>query len=134
MGVPDEREYPFAEGQRVVVLASPFYGFTGTLVRRAWLLGQRAWLVELDVTPRRFTIRRTRIAEAALAPAEAVNTVRGDRPRARSTSARARFAVLVPLVPAAWIALPPVVALMFSGVVAGLFIVGFLRRRRDNPF
>ncbi len=116
------------KGQRVVVLASPFYGVTGTLIRPARLLWKRAWLVELDTAPRRFTVRKTRIVRSALAPVDAADALLGNRRAARSAFARSLFAILAPLVPMAWILLHPLVALMFSGFVLGLLVVGFVRR------
>ena len=112
----------------MIVLASPFYGVTGTLIRPARLLWKRAWLVELDTAPRRLTVRKTRIVESALAPVEAADAVRADRRAARSASARFLFAVLVPLVAATWVLLHPLVAGAFTILVLALLFLGFGRR------
>ena len=129
MGVRDPRESAFAVGHRVVVLASPFYGMTGTLLRPATLLWKRAWLVELDTPGKRFAVRKTRIAQSALAPVEHADAVRGDRRAARSSSARFLFSALVPLLSAAWLLLNPLLAGLCTAFIVGLLVVGFVRRR-----
>ncbi|MCA1701895.1 MAG: hypothetical protein LC808_00935 [Actinobacteria bacterium] len=130
MNVPPPPEATFAKRQRVLVIASPFHGVTDTLIRPARLVLRRAWLVELDTAPRRFAVRRTRIVESALAlSVEALDAVRGDRRAARLASAQFFFAVLVPLVGAAWFLAHPLVALAFTVLILRLLVAGFAIRR-----
>jgi hypothetical protein len=61
----DLRGVGLAAGDRVMVVAWFFRGQTGTLVRPAWFLLKRAWLVDLDGGSK-WKMRRTRVAEVAL--------------------------------------------------------------------
>ena len=125
----NRRESAFAVGQRVVVLASPFYGMTGTVLRPATLLWKRAWLVELDTPEKRFAVRRTRVAQSALAPIEHADAVRADSGAARASTARFLFSALVPLLSAAWLLLHPLLAGLCTAFIMGLLVVAYVRRR-----
>jgi hypothetical protein len=61
----DLRGVGLAAGDRVIIVAWFNRGRTGTLVRPAWFLFKRAWLVDLDGGSK-WTMRRTRVAEVAL--------------------------------------------------------------------
>jgi hypothetical protein len=122
-----------AQGQRVTIIAEPYYGMTGTLVRRTRLIGKTAWVVALDVpASKRFAIKRERIVESALVPEREGHGVLADPTTRRAASAQFAFAVTVPLVGAAWLALPPVLAGAVTAVEGVLAAVWLTNRRRHR--
>ena len=137
----------FEPGQRVIVLAAPFYGVHGTIVRPAKLLLRPAWLVELD-SPNagRFAIRRTRVLESALrrepstyatpqvteTPGSIRATSAPSRPEVsvagqRRASARLAASVGAPLLVVIWVLLPPAAAIAVTALFVATAAFGFTR-------